>query len=202
MRRSMMCVLACILCSCQGVQKTPVACDDIIDPPLKSVPFASLTTQDAGDWIRTNYPSGTLLQVDRGPSYYWQYRGRDYGAHFAGNNQSVSYQLKPAPTISDVIICYGKPDLYRITSVQEEVPGIELALWYIDLGYEFSSVRWGSTASNRFDGASQMTDVTIVRPGILEDMVRNLYSEQYVTKVLSELQPWPSVFSFIQPDSQ
>jgi hypothetical protein len=181
--------MGCTLLPNNAISK-PLACEQIVEAQLYTAPF-SANANEFGKWIKANYAQGNLYGVGGGPRFDWTYNGREY---LAPDTQRILIKLKQEPTISNMLSCFGEPEVYslrRMTGLDQE--GVDLSIWYPRKGLMFSYTKYGSFTQT-FDSDSVLNQVLVFQPGERKVVISRLAGAAYQVSEEQALNNWPQPF--------
>jgi hypothetical protein len=179
--------------------RQPVACDQILDAGLRAAPSAGLAEDRFAGWVRDNYPGGDLYGVGEASPFLWKQGVRQYRANFEPGGLLISAELRPQPTVDEVVACLGKPEAYELRTLSApDGTGVRLALWYPGQGAIFSYVKYGA-APPVFGGKSVLSEATVFAPGTIDQVTERFYAGQGADALRAALQAWPEKFEDMAP---
>ncbi len=189
--------------SCSLTPRKAVTCSEIVEPFLLSVPFDALEQETGAAWIKANFPSADLYDVNTGPAFGWRQFGKEYLAVLGSDRKIVTSSLSPEPMIDEVIKCFGPPDLYSLSNLTAaDGVGTRLSLWYPSRGLVFHYTGFNQKRVTRYDQQSLLNSVDIMKPGSISDLARQIYAEARAVEIVASAKAWPTHFVSIDLDAK
>ena len=203
-----------------ATRRTPVACDQILDTQLRTVPFDSITNDMMEQWIKKNYElSDEDLKIDNGANpdssrlkrklYSWKSGDKRYNVFMSPYVTYIRVELSIQPTVDEVVTCFGAPSHYQATDMIYPDRTFIFNLWYLERGVvlEHSEIPGLNNVLDHFlgragavDGNTLIESISVVKPDSAENMISQLYYKTNVGKVLSSLKPWPGSIDKVSVD--
>lgn len=203
-------ILLLWLTACSALSaRQPLDCEQIVDEPLRSVPFTELTYDSFPNWVTKTYgvPRNEITQgshtMGLSDSYtaavLWRSDDKLYSGDFIDDAlQRVQVDWDQAsPTVGEVVTCLGTPSDYSAIYLEStaEVPTLRLHLWYRSAGMLVVAGTAGhSSEPPVIEDDIQVNRILITRPGPPEEMLRR--GEAGISPDLRQLieqavQRWP-----------
>ncbi|GEM_PF-2657136 len=203
-----------------ATRRTPVACDQILDTQLRTVPFDSITSDTMAQWIKENYGlTDEDLKIDevanpdsggrKARQFSWKSGGNRYNSFISSSVTYIRVELSSQPTIDEVVGCFGAPSHYQATDMIYPDRTFIFNLWYLERGVvlEHSVIPGLNNVLDHFlgragavDGNTLIESISVVKPDSAENMISQLYYKTNVGKVLSSLKPWPGSIDKVSVD--
>ena len=106
------------------------------------------------------------------------------------------------PTLAQAIDCLGPPQHHVAAFVPDNLPRLDLDLWYVEKGLVVSSYSFRRrTQLPAIQPEYRMNYFTVVAPGNLEQMVSNKHIPSAHAYILCRLRPWPGSIEAIEVES-
>lgn len=191
-------ISACLLMltSCSLKTQEVVPCEDVLHPVLWSVPFDELDADNVEAWIAAQFPGAAIISDGPG-AFAWGANGKDfktffdadasyrYLAQYPGGRLELSANSSgPPPTVTDIVRCFGPPDLYAVQSIPSEVWQVRFSLWYLSRGLIFQTQEDKGTLPKKFSLASPLEGpFLVVPPGSPEQMAASWWPQTPITSL-------------------
>jgi hypothetical protein len=202
------CLFTSPLVACQwSLSHASLNCDQIKDHTILSANLDHLRPDKTAAWIKQHYPiqESDIRETDYNHSEItkgisWAGREKVYSIVFRKvslRNIKIVWE-STQPTTQDILKCLGVPDAYSAfytPTIKVHIKVFELELWYPKQGIVVRSVQMTSSDKPpEVRQHSEMTEMVVVKPGSLEQVVSAAYTPRagaIVSETLQSLKPWP-----------
>lgn len=193
-------VLFILLVSCIASPSSLLGCEAILDNAVVDVPFAKFDQEDPEVWITTHFPRATIAS-QLPYQYNWSANAKDYVLVVDPPYRYLARFANVAPTIGDILRCYGTPDFYTAEKIfLPDSNGVRMSMLYLERGLIFQHEEYGRFVKKRFNSATYMNNpIYVVPPGTPKEMMASYWTtdEQILGTALDKLRPWPESFTYI-----
>jgi hypothetical protein len=193
MKQAILLICTFLLVSCAPTKRTPLSCDQVVDPRIASTNWDLLDKTNLQEWVKKTYPGSSVRTIALN-TFGWEIGETQYSVVLNPTLERVIiYESNPRPSLREVILCHGLPKWFEARKIfGPESPGVRFTVWYPESGLQFGWEEYGRWIPTELTEDTVFRTLIVTKPGTLDEQVERIAGTAFKSDAMKTIKPWPS----------